>query len=122
MAQADLLLLTSDYEGMPNVLLEALVLGTPVVSSDVKYGPREIIEQGAGGYVVPRDDIGSYSEAVVKILKDREGFSGRARENGAKFGIESHLPSYLRAMGLELEGKDPLKVVPQSLERPACAG
>lgn len=49
--QADLLLLTSDWEGMPNVLIEAMVIGTPVVSTNCRSGPRELIEQGKTGYL-----------------------------------------------------------------------
>ena len=64
---ADIFLLTSAYEGLPNVLLEANALGTPIVAFNCQGGVSEIIEQGANGFYVPLGDIESFRESVEKI-------------------------------------------------------
>ncbi|MCF1428885.1 MAG: glycosyltransferase, partial [Shewanella sp.] len=54
--QAKLLALSSDYEGLPTVLIEALAVGTPVVSSNCNHGPKEILLGPLQQYLVPRRD------------------------------------------------------------------
>jgi glycosyltransferase involved in cell wall biosynthesis len=69
---AALSLLTSKYEGYPLVLLETLAHGCPVVSYDVKYGPREIIAHGENGYVVRAGAYRALARRVVEVLNDTE--------------------------------------------------
>lgn len=64
MAQAELLVLTSDREGLPNVLIESLLCGTPVVSTDCPSGPREILLDIAPESLVPCGDLQLLSEAI----------------------------------------------------------
>lgn len=70
MASADLFLLTSDYEGLPNALIEAQALGVPAISTDCQTGPREIVEEGVTGLLVPVRDAHALSAAVSKLLDD----------------------------------------------------
>ena len=64
---ADAFILPSRYEGLPNVLLEALALGTPVVVSDCPGGIREIRESVGNMAVVPPEDPGALAEAIITV-------------------------------------------------------
>lgn len=67
-AAADLLVLCSDHEGMPSVLVEALLLGTPVVSTDCPSGPGEILQHGRFGRLVPCNDAPALASALSETL------------------------------------------------------
>lgn len=70
--RAALSLLTSRFEGYPLALLETLAHGCPVVSYDVKYGPREIIADGVNGYLVEPGDHAALARRVVEVLRDQD--------------------------------------------------
>ena len=99
-ASADVMLLTSDYEGMPMVLVEALTVGTPVVSTDVEFGPREIIKNAVNGFVTPKDDIKSFSDCVITVLEEKKLFSENAKKSSSQFYIQNHITKYLHIMGI----------------------
>lgn len=65
---ADLLVLCSDHEGMPNVLVEALACGTPVVSSDCPSGPREVLTGDLRRFLVPMNDPEALAIAIKTVL------------------------------------------------------
>jgi len=69
-AAADVFVLSSAWEGLPNVLLEALACGTPVVSTDCPSGPREILQDGKYGPIVPVGDDVMLAEAIKTMLDD----------------------------------------------------
>lgn len=60
--------LTSDFEGFGNVVVEALASGAAVVSTDAPYGPREILDGGRYGLLVPRDDPDAFAGALMRAL------------------------------------------------------
>jgi len=89
---ADLFCLTSRYEGMPNVLVEAMSLGVPVLSTDCPEGPRDILLDGALGTLVPHLDTQAIADGIEQAMKpypDRVARTGKAKESVlSRFGIE----------------------------------
>jgi glycosyltransferase involved in cell wall biosynthesis len=69
MARADLLVLPSRWEGMPNVLLEAMAAGCPVVATDV-VGSSDLVEDGVNGLLVASEDPQALTDGVRAILND----------------------------------------------------
>lgn len=67
---AKVMLLTSIYEGFPNVLVEAISLGTPVVAFNCPSGPDEIVVEGENGYLAKYRDINDLVKKIQKVLED----------------------------------------------------
>ncbi len=68
---AALLALTSRFEALPAVLIEALAIGTPVVSTDCPSGPSEILENGRYGELVPVGAVEQIAAAIIRVLDGR---------------------------------------------------
>lgn len=79
MAKADFQVMSSDYEGYPLVLIEALSLGCPVVSTDCPTGPREIIRHGVNGLLVEKGNIDAIAAGIDDLFYDnsRRGQMGK---------------------------------------------
>lgn len=90
-AGADIFILSSRYEGWGIVLLEAMAAGIPCVSFDCQWGPREMIEDGSDGLIVPPEDVGAMAEAIARLIGDRalrERIGEAARLSAQRFAPE----------------------------------
>lgn len=65
--QHDCFILSSDYEGMPNALAEAMATGMVCISTDCRTGPKDMIENGKNGYLVKTGDVESMAEAIARV-------------------------------------------------------
>ena len=69
---SSLLVMSSNYEGFPMVMIESMAIGLPVVAFDFKCGPRDIISDGENGLLVSNGDIPGLAEAMMKLMGDYE--------------------------------------------------
>lgn len=73
MADAALFAFSSDWEGLPNALMEAMALGLPIVATDCPCGgPRTLIQDGVNGLLVPIKDSDAMAAGILRLIEDRE--------------------------------------------------
>lgn len=80
--------MTSRYEGLPLVLLEAQQYNLPIVSFRCPTGPSEIVEDGVNGFLIDCYDVDQMSEKLLELMKNddlRQSFSEHAKDNIDKF-------------------------------------
>jgi glycosyltransferase involved in cell wall biosynthesis len=98
MARAQVFVLSSRSEGFGNVLVEALALGVPIVSTDCPYGPREILDGGRYGMLVPPGDATALADAIARMLDDAQAaqaFAERGPERALAFTAERSGAAYV---------------------------
>lgn len=95
MSRAAALVLSSRWEGLPTVLIEAIACGCQVVSTDCPHGPREILAGGRYGRLVPVGDVAALAAAMELALDapiDRRELERRSRD----FSVEKSVAEYLK--------------------------
>jgi glycosyltransferase involved in cell wall biosynthesis len=97
MARAAVLVLSSLYEGLPTVVIEALACGCPVVSTDCPSGPAEILEGGRYGALVPVGDVEAMAKAIHAAL-DGAHDAERLKARAAEFSLERAAERYLAVL------------------------
>lgn len=98
-ANASLLVLSSAWEGFGNVLVEALACGCPVASTDCPSGPREILDNGKYGRLVPVGDHEALACAILKTL-DNPPDANMLRARAMDFHVDKIIDQYLEVMDL----------------------
>ena len=98
MAKASVFALSSAWEGLPTVLIEAMALGTPVVSTDCPSGAAEILNNGKYGLLTPVGDGNALAEAIVDVLDGKQKKVDPVWIE--QFGLEAATKEYCKALEL----------------------
>ena len=116
--QADMLVLTSDSEGFPNAVLEAMAAGLPVITTPA--GDAELLVQdGTTGYIVPFDDLEMMADRIVRLAESTEvaqrlGRAGRERVKRlySVTGLAEELLEIYRQVAVQVHNQRVLDVIP----------
>ncbi len=102
---AEIFVLSSDMEGMPNALMEAMALGIPCVATDVS-GVRDIITDGENGYIIPVGDKDAMVDRIIKLIESKE-LRNKFSENSivvlSKFDKEKVFKQWLELVNIKDE-------------------
>tara|TARA_B100000989_G_scaffold78401_1_gene55807 strand:- start:4304 stop:5401 length:1098 start_codon:yes stop_codon:yes gene_type:complete len=97
--KSDLFVLSSVFEGLPNVLLEALTLNKFVISTKCSTGPSEILSKGKGGILVPINDYKNLANKIVFFKRNNKNLKKKllfAKKNLKRFDLNQNLNKFLR--------------------------
>jgi glycosyltransferase involved in cell wall biosynthesis len=102
---SDILLLSSDYEGVPAVILEALAVGMPIIATECSGAMRSLLADGALGALVPRGDVPAFAQAIARaqlMVQDPAASLSQAR----RFTLEQAVVNYLDSFAALAAGRN----------------
>lgn len=102
-ANAEVFVLSSDYEGLSNALLEAMMMGLPCITTNYP-GVEEIIQDGENGLLVPCGDVSALAETISGLLEDSkrmDNLTCNARETSKAYCVDVVLEMWHKAIGME---------------------
>lgn len=102
LAEAALFVCSSRHEGLGNAIIEAMACGVPIVATDAPHGPREILEGGRFGRLVPVGDVASLAAAMASAVQEKSDEAALAARASA-FSVEAagvRFVEILRAAGI----------------------
>lgn len=117
-SRSDIFVMASESEGLPNAIIEAMACGTPVISTDCRTGPRELLapetdynkilkdtmEVADFGILVPVGDVALLTEAIKHVIENYSTFknkAGLAIDFVQKFSVENSMVKYLECFSLK---------------------
>lgn len=106
---ASILTMSSRYEGLPMVLLEAQAAGLPIVSFDCKCGPKDVIENGVDGFLVEDGDIEQLAQKLVVLMQDtnlRKQMGSAAYAHSERYSEERIMKQWTDLFDEVMEGKE----------------
>lgn len=101
MSRADVVVLSSRWEGLPTVLIEAMACGCQLVSTDCPYGPEEILAGGKYGRLVPVDDVAALANAMQQAI-DQPINPDQLMQRAENFSLEQAVKEYMKVMKVEV--------------------
>lgn len=107
MARCQVFVLSSRFEGLPGVLVQAMACGAAVISTDCPAGPAEIIDPGEDGFLIPVGDVDALAERMCYLLAHgdiRERMAKCAQESAQRFKVDLVLDNYTAVL---LNGSSP---------------
>lgn len=105
MVRSSVFALSSAWEGLSNVLVEALACGAPIVATDCKYGPAEILDYGKYGTLVPVGDAEAMAEAILETLNEHPDRTS-LRRRSLDFTLETIVQQYLVLFDAVIRGRN----------------
>ena len=96
---AAVFVLSSQWEGLPTVLVEAMACGCPVVSTDCPSGPREILKDGEYGVLVPPKDPEKLAQGIPRVLENqdlRRELSVKGKRRALDFTVDRAVEEYVK--------------------------
>jgi len=97
MSKASVFVLSSRFEGFANVIVEAMASGTPVVATDCESGPREILDNGKYGKLVPIGDVEAMADAILETIKNPPDIT-MLQSRANQFNLDCAVSRYLEVI------------------------
>jgi len=95
LSNADVFVLSSKYEGLPGVLIQALACGCSVVSTDCPSGPREVLNNGEFGALVEVGNVKALSDELCKVLKSPNNNKEYLQKRALEFSVKNSVKGYI---------------------------